>query len=375
MTTLENFRRLASEPFNEHLRAHQENGGKVIGVFCQYAPVELIQAAGMVPFRMRAVGSSKTTLGDTWFSSLNCSYVRHLFDLALERKFEFLDGLVFINSCDHVRRMFDNWKRAVDHPSFIHMIAVPHKKADEAVKWYREELELLKIALEKHFSVTIAQPALREAIRGQNQVRKLLSDLYELRKSKRPPLTAAETLAVIMAGTAMPRDAFIVMLDRLLEELPGRQVYAPDLPRLMIAAGCLEEIEHMELIEGQGAAVVDDSLCFGRRFFDRPVDENLADPMQALAERYINHLSCPRIGDDFKGRLERVRQSTREYQLDGMVVEKLKFCDLWGGESFILRHDGQESGLPVLHLERELYGGGDGQIKTRVQAFLERIHK
>jgi len=145
-------------------------------------------------------------------------------------------------------------------------------------------------------------------------------------------------------------------------------------PRLMIVSGCLEETAHLELIEGQGSAIVDDSLCFGRRYFDRLVDEN-QEPLLALAERYLFHLSCPRIEDDFKRRLEDVSRSVRDNRLDGLICEKLKFCDLWGGESFILRQESKKTGLPVLALERELYGGGEGQLKTRVQAFLERIGK
>ena len=375
MTTLENFQKIAQESFNEHLKTHKEQGGKIMGVFCSYVPEELVIAAGMVPFRMRAVGSTKTTLGDTWFSSFNCSYVRHLMDLALEGKFKFMDGLIFINACDHIRRMFDNWKAALDYPSFVHLVAVPRKKGDGALKWYRDELGILKKAMEDHYKITITDDALKDAIRQSNQIRRLLKKLYDMRKDDSPPITGAETLSVIMSGTAIPREQFVQMLDELLEELPGREVYPENTPRLMIQSGCLEEIEHLKVIEEQGSAVVDDSLCFGRRYFDTLVDEAVDDPLDALADRYLNHLSCPRISDDWKRRLDHLGESVKEYRLDGLICERLKFCDLWGGESFILRKDSKKSGFPTLYLERELHGGGEGQIKTRVQAFLERIGK
>ena len=323
MTTLENFQKIAQESFNEHLKAHKEQGGKIMGIFCSYVPEELVIAAAMVPFRMRAVGSTKTTLGDTWFSSFNCSYVRHLMDLALEGKFKFMDGLIFINACDHIRRMFDNWRAALDYPSFVHLVAVPRKKGDGALKWYREELEILKKAMEDHYKITITNDALKNAIRQSNQIRGLLKKLYDLRKDDSPPITGAETLSVIMSGTAIPRGQFVQMLDELLEELPGREVYPENTPRLMIQSGCLEEIEHLELIEGQGSAVVDDSLCFGRRYFDTLVDEAVDDPLDALADRYLNHLSCPRISDDWKRRLDHLGDSVKEYRLDGLVCERL----------------------------------------------------
>ena len=155
MSALDKFKDMAKTLMNDRLREHKQKGGKVIGTFCSYAPEELVIAAGMVPFRMRAVGSKKTTLGDAWFASTNCSYVRHLFDLALDQKFEFLDGLVFINACDHVRRTYDNWRRGAGKPSFIHMTAVPHKKSGDALKWFYDELGLLRKALEEHFQVSI----------------------------------------------------------------------------------------------------------------------------------------------------------------------------------------------------------------------------
>lgn len=374
MDTLSTFQSIARDPFSPAVR-EEYAGRKIVGYFCSYVPEELILAAGMIPFRIRATGSTKTSLGDTWFSHLNCSYVRHLFDLALEGRFRFLDGLVFMNSCDHIRRMFDNWKRALDHPGFVRLLAVPHKRGPEAVLWYQEELQTLGRGLEEKFGTSITAERLRSAIRLSNRIREKLAALYQLRAADPPPITAAETLSVIMAGTALPRERFLDLLDQLLDELPGRPAYPPHLPRLMIVAGCLEEPDHLAQIEAQGCTLVDDFLCFGRRYFDRLVDETTADPWQALAERYLFHLSCPRLPDDWERRLERIREAEEEYRLDGVICEKLKFCDLWGGEAFILRHEAKADARPFLALERELYGGGEGQLRTRIQAFLERIGK
>lgn len=373
MNILEELKKIAETPYNEHLKKHKESGGRIIGIFCSYVPEEIIMAAGMLPFRMRAVGSTKTTLGDTWFSSFNCSYTRHVFDLALEGKFDFLDGLILLNACDHIRRMYDNWRGALDRPSLIHLVAVPRKKAQSAAEWYQEELLLLKKALEDHFDLTITMDDIRAAIRLSNRLRKLLADIYVLRKAENPPITGAEMLATIMAGTAMPRETFLTMLEDLIKELDGRRAYPEERPRLMIQSGCLEEVAHLELIESLGGAIVDDSLCFGRRYFDTLVDESADDPVAALTNRYLNHLSCPRMSDDFQNRLAYTRQAVTDFRLDGLICERLKFCDLWGGETFILRHEARKINLPTLYLERELYAGGEGQLKTRVQAFLERL--
>ena len=373
MTVLNELKKIAAVSCNAHLTKQKASGGRVIGIFCSYVPEEIIIAAGMVPFRMRAVGSTKTDLGDTWFSSFNCSYTRHVFDLALEGRFNFLDGVILINACDHIRRMYDNWRAALNHPSLVHLMAVPRKKAQGARSWYRDEIGLFKNALENHFDITITGEDIHQAIRLTNRIRRLLATIYATRKMDDPPLTGAEALAIIMAGTALPRGIFLEMLEELVKELDGRCAYADKRPRLMIQSGCLEEITHLELIERLGGAIVDDSLCFGRRYFDTLIDENAADPLDALADRYLNHLSCPRIGDDFMNRLAHTRRAVIDFRVDGLICERLKFCDLWGGEAFILRTEAKKINLPVLYLERELYAGSEGQLKTRIQAFLERI--
>jgi benzoyl-CoA reductase/2-hydroxyglutaryl-CoA dehydratase subunit BcrC/BadD/HgdB len=63
----------------------------------------------------------------------------------------------------------------------------------------------------------------------------------------------------------------------------------------------------------------------------------------------------------------------KKFKVDGVVFELMKFCDVWGAISLLLRRDMREAGIPFLVLEREYPLSGVGQLKTRVQAFLETI--
>ena len=97
---------------NPSIRDWKDRGGKVVGYFCSMIPEELFMAAGLLPLRMRATGSTGSEAGDAWLTSLNCSFPRHCLSLALEGGFDFLDGVVCANSCDHIRRLYDVWQRA-----------------------------------------------------------------------------------------------------------------------------------------------------------------------------------------------------------------------------------------------------------------------
>ena len=63
----------------------------------------------------------------------------------------------------------------------------------------------------------------------------------------------------------------------------------------------------------------------------------------------------------------------RDFNVDGVILERLAFCDLWGFEQFSIFNDFKKSGIPLLMLDREYTLGAVGQLRTRVQAFLETI--
>jgi len=81
-------------------------------------------AAGLLPFRMRATGSRDNQAADAYFSNLNCTFPRHCLGVGLEGGFDFLDGIVCLNSCDHIRRLYDTWRRHVPTP-FIEFVTLP----------------------------------------------------------------------------------------------------------------------------------------------------------------------------------------------------------------------------------------------------------
>ena len=97
------------------------------------------------------------------------------------------------------------------------------------------------------------------------------------------------------------------------------------------------------------------------------------EPLEALVNRYLNHFSCPRMMNDFRRRLEYLHEIKERAKIDAFILEKLKFCDLFGGEIYLYRKESKKYGYPVLSLERELYGGSSGQIRTRIQAFFEQV--
>jgi benzoyl-CoA reductase subunit C len=367
------FAEAAAGIMNPEIQAWKDQGGKVVGFFCSTVPEELFTAAGLLPFRMRGTGSTTTELSDEYFSPINCSFPRHTLNEALKGEYDFLDGLVCINSCDHVRRIYDNWIRTLKTP-FVKVMSLPRKVTGPQIDWYYDEIQLLRGQLSEHFGVDLSDQSLKQAIALHNEVRSLQKELYLLRKVDAPPITGTEVLAVMVAGTAMPKARYKELLKQLLEDLRGAEGRSGYRARLMILGGELDDPGYIATIEEQGGLVVIDSTCFGTRLMWRPVNEEEPDPVRALASYYIyDRPSCPRMYGDQPRRIEYTRELAKEFRVDGIIGERLLFCDMWVVEHYMTDIDLKQDDIPFLKLDREYILSGTGQLKTRVQAFLETI--
>jgi benzoyl-CoA reductase subunit C len=357
---------------NPALEEWKSRGRKVIGCMYHFVPEELITAAGAMPYRMRATGSTGTELSEARFTQVNCSFVRHLFDSGMRGDQAFLDGVVSANNCDHVRRLYDNWVAKMP-TGYSHFLVFPKKSGPEQVDAYRTRLAAFRESLERHFGVQITDEKLGAAIALHNETRALQRQLYELRRSATPPLTGAEALAVMVAGTCLPREHYNGLLKRLIAdcaEAPGLEAPA----RVMVIGGELDEPAFIEAVESQGGLVVTDMLGYGYRACAKDVATD-GDPLTALARyQVMERPADPRLfGRTTEEREYYITRAVEDFGVEGVVSVRLMQCDHWGFEQANLMRYLQKRKIPYLALEIEYVLGGVGQLRTRAQAFLESI--
>ena len=358
---------------NRHVEQWKASGRPVIGYLCQYVPREVILAAGALPLRLRGAGSQDSSLGDVYLSGRTCTYVRHVMSLSLDGCYEFLDGEVGLNTCDHVRRAADVFVKKTSIP-FHGFLSVPRSPREDLYGYYLEELRTLVAGLESSLGISVDNDALREAIRIMNEIRRRLTMINLMRLEDRPRLSGAESLAVHIASQVVPPDVFIDLADRLINGLKDDPGLESPRGRLVLIGAELDEPEFVEAIESQGALVVADRLCFGARSVLDPINENSADPLDTVARAYFFHPSCARMIGDFPNRWAALKKTVADARADGVVFERLVFCDPWGAEVHnILQRVKKEHAFPVLVLSREYGIVPTGQVKTRVQAFVEKI--
>jgi benzoyl-CoA reductase subunit C len=365
---------------NNYVKKWKEGGKAVIGYPCTFIPCEIIHAAGMLPFRLRGVGTTSLSIGDTYFGPVICSFPKCILQLAGQGEYGFLDGAVILNGCDSMRRLDECWRKAGEDyagslPGFFHYMGVPHKNTDYSIAWFEDELRALIAKIEEHFEVGITEEALHKSIRVYNEGRRLLIELDEIRSSETVPVTGEDVTALMLAGFAMPMEDYIEILreeiDRLKQELPEQPPAHGK--RVMVVGSTNDDLDFIHLIEESGCIVVADTMCFGSRSYRDLADET-GDPVNALARRYLSHKFCPRMFGHYKERLSYIMDQARKAAVDGVILQNIRFCDLHGSENGIFERDLEAEGIPCMRMERE-YGPlvETGRIKMRVDAFMERI--
>jgi bzd-type benzoyl-CoA reductase N subunit len=365
---LDRFREAYANRYRE-LNIRKEKGQKIVGWMCLYVPEEILAAAGILPVRIIG-GAERTPQADAYLYTNACSFVRSCLEEALDKKYPFLDGFVVANTCDHIRRLYDVWQQYLKLP-LTHIISLPHKVDDSTLEFYTEQLRHFKEKVEDFCGQTISDKALNEAIEVYNQTRQLLHQLYRLRAPDDPPITGAQTLEILRAAMIMPKEEFNNLLADFLKGVSSQKPYTDHQVRLMVLGSELDDPEYLRIIEESGAMIVADDLCLGSRYFWTLVDPE-SDPIRALARRYLFNAPCPRIRPDTI-RKKHLKEMVDNFRVSGAIYETIKFCDIYGVYYPMAKTYLAELGLPLLGLEREYSLASIGQMKTRVQAFLESI--
>jgi len=373
MEPLQQIRAWVSEAASPPVHAWKASGKPVVGYFCAYTPPELLLAAGALPLRFRGAGSEDSELGDAYLSGRLCTFVRHVVSLVLDGRYDFLDGQVSLNTCDHVRRASDVFVKK-SRIAFHGFLSVPRSPRESLFPYYVSELRKLWEQLCQHLGTEVDPDALRAAIAAYEAVRERLRALDAFRTGDEVRLSGADALAVHIAAQVLPPAVALASLDALLDSLPQKSPLPRPRARLMLLGAELDEPDYVRAIESVGALVVADELCFGSRWVVPPIDPSSSDPLEALARAYFFRPSCARMMGDFPQRWAHLQQRARAARVDGVVFQRLLFCDPWGADQHNMMYREKDSnGPPVLYLTREYGTVPTGQLRTRMQAFLERL--
>ncbi len=355
-------------------------GKKIIGYMSVLGPVEIMTAAGVVPFRLKGNVAEAITKGDAYMETIVCPFVRNVFDAAVKGKYDFLDGIVLPHQCDSVERTTEIWNDNLKLPYF-HFINVPHVTDDPSIEFMKEILRIFIGTLENFTGNKISDDVLAKAVQAHNENRRLMRDLYALRKPGQPYISGVEMMKVLVAAMSLPVEESSALIEGIIKEVKQRNASVPEKKkRIMLIGDQIDDIAIVDAVEGTDALLVMDDLSIGGKMYFTDVDAT-TDPVQGIAERYLRKLKIPTTfvgeGETYEENLEarfgHLKKYIREFNVEGAILFIYKYCDPYGFEVPAIKSFIESAGVPVLYLEDEYSTSALPRMKTRIEAFLEMI--
>ena len=375
--------RLLQEAHNDLIRQAKDQGQIAVGSVCSLIPEPLLNLPGCFSVRLRAPRTGSIEMGTYYMTSIMCEACRAILERAIEGGYQFLDCILAPDACAQMNRCVEN----IEHLGlcgkedfFITYADVPMKSDETALRHYvRQMRQYVLEPLKRHFDIDISPAALQKAVSLHNRLCRLIMDIGAYRTEENPPITGYEFAVLCLASYCCPKEPLISILEETLAELKDRR---PDQPcphraRVVLAGSEIDDPELIRMIEDAGALVVADRFCLG----SLPGREEIRlkeneDVLTGICRHYMEGGQCPRFmnTDKIRERHTYMDRLARQYHADGIIYQQIKFCDYWGYErAYASRTMREEFGYPVLSIDRPYAVGNAGQLRTRVQAFVESI--
>ncbi len=361
------------------IKEESQAGRKVVGMYCTFSPAELALAAGAVAVTLCGTKQEPIAEAEKTLPRNLCPLIKSSYGFAVTDTcpyFYFSDVLLAETTCDGKKKMYELMGKIKP----MHIMNLPQTaEGEDALQYWRHEMVKFKHFLEEKFEVEITEASLRDAIALMNRERDVMRRLHKLNAHKPAPLKGTDMLmAQWLKGFNVDREAGIQLIEELIAETEtmianGLSPFEKDAPRILLTGcpvgGGSEKL--LKIIEEAGGSIVVLENCTGYKSIDIDVDED-KEPLTALAEKYLaTPCSCMTPNN---GRLELIGRLAKEYQVDGVVDLTWQACHTYNVESFTVRSYVKETlGLPFIQIETDYSDSDLGQLKVRMEAFLETM--
>ncbi|OIP34456.1 MAG: hypothetical protein COZ68_10170 [Deltaproteobacteria bacterium CG_4_8_14_3_um_filter_43_13] len=350
-----------------------EDKSKLIGFTCAYTPLALIDAAGFVPYRILPMGDWPDQAGQILHENL-CPHIKRILDRAMQDDIPDLSGIVFMNSCDAMRRLSDAWQKVRPNDNTV-LIDLPISKDDRSVSFFADELNRFAERLSQWGGDDIRPEGVENSIGRYNE---LAIHLNELKKRVNlGTLKDGSTRLQAIYNKAVTEPIENVL--ELIKQIAGEpDVIADNALPIYIFGNVLPDPEVFTLFESCGARIVGEDLCTGSRMINVIEIENndkSLDGFKGLARATLSRPACARTIDPSNpGKMiHDVVEKAKASNARGVIGHIIKFCDPYLARLPSVREALKKEGLSFLLLEGDCTMRSIGQHKTRIEAFIEML--
>ena len=369
---------------SQRVRELKAAGKKIIGYPCVYVPLEMLTAFGLVPYQTCGDIKEAVTEADRALPRSFCPIMRNCLDCALKNKNDFLDGMVTIHSSDPQEKTARVWESYTNYPYF-HFIDMPITVRPEALEYFRSQLDDFRKTLETFTGRKLSRDKLEAAIKAHNQQRALVRELYELTKPSPPRVSGTEIVQVVKALTGLPVIEGNDLLTETISQVKKRTSGPGKMSaRLLIWSSTLDDADIMQVFEAKANVVMNES-CGGIRAYRASV-KLAADPLEGLADYYLNEITCARTfrqatlddtrkdyAQDLQSRFGYLKSIIKNWKINGAIMLLVRYCDPFAFEMPSLKDYFNSLGIASTYIEYDYTTGALAPLRTRVEAFVETV--
>jgi len=353
------------------VRKWRKQGGQVVGHFQVYFPEEIAHAAGMLPVKVRGAPLD-ATLADSHFGSYLCSILKTSLEISLNGDLS-MDLFVTHPICDSARNLSAIWGRNFDYPCQI-LYLPQNANSSASVSYLRDEYGRMQRVIEKVAGRTISDDDLRNSIAVFNENRRLLHELYDIKRETPWLVDAEDAYCLLSVGGLIPREEHNELLQAVLPMLRERDEKQQDRVRVVFEGGFCEQ-PPLDLVRmlGRTCYLVDDDLMIGLRWLlaDVPTEGN---PLHNLARAYIENSSYSPVQHDLrKPKEEMLLKRLDAARADAVIVAAAKMCEPGLEEQVAYTHALDDKGIPYFVSEFEENMTSFDQLEMQVETFLENL--
>ena len=365
----------------KELLDEKDAGRKVIGAFCVFVPEEVVRAADATIVGLCAGADFAMDEVEKLLPRNTCSLIKSAFGFKLGKVCPFVeasDMIVGENTCDGKKKSHEILKDLI--PNF-YVMDLPQMKSEEGRALLMAEYQRFKDAVEKLTGVSIDASRLRKGIEIVNNKRKAMHRLSELRKADPAPISGLDALLANQVFFYDDVARFTESVNKICDEIENRiainrGVFPKGTPRILIS-GCPMAVPNWKLpwiIETSGAVIVGEESCVGERGTRNLTDdtgETVEELMDAIVDRHFK-VDCA-IFTPNPDRLNHIREMVDAYGADGVIHYGLQFCQPYLTEAMGVEKVLEAENIPILRIDTDYSMEDVGQLKTRVEAFIELL--
>jgi benzoyl-CoA reductase/2-hydroxyglutaryl-CoA dehydratase subunit BcrC/BadD/HgdB len=341
-----------------------------IGFFCPYVPEELLHAAGALPFRLMGT-PIKMSHVQAHLPPNCCHLVKSSLESLLQGELDFLRGIIFSHTCDAMQGLADIWALQRRIPLQFNLMMPSHLDSELSRPYLKAEIERFKDFLESNVG-KITPQSLKASIQLFNRIREKLQEIYTRRPKWHTQISGRDFARIIRAGYLMDRARYLKLLEEIWNALPEKGDDSGNLVPIFLAGNMTHSDFYFSLIEEAGAIIVQDDLCSGTRFLRLMVPED-TDPIEGLTNRYFTSFLCPTKYKGAHAHAETLVKEVQKSGAKGVIFLLYKYCEPHFFDYPDLKQALESKGIPTLLLEVEDPSYSVGQLKIRVQAFVEML--